>query len=127
MTTNDSLKNLEADIELAQERAATVEAEQKQIQAVFQAISAHAIKGEVAAWSRKRKSIERVITTNIRPLEDKIIEVNAQLMPLYDQLKTMRAEMVEFCIHPIDMLIYNEDHVLCKFCDRKLNVPNLKA
>jgi DNA mismatch repair ATPase MutS len=123
----ESIKNLEADIEVAQLKADATAKEQKQIQAVFTAISSHAIKGEVAAWSRKRKSIERVITTNIRPLEDKIIEANAALIPLYDQITTMRAEMVEFCIHPIDMLIYKEDHVECKFCNRKLNVPTLKA
>lgn len=97
--------------------------EQKQIQAVLATIASHAVKGEIAAWNRKRKSIERIITNNIGPLEDKIIELNAQLLPLYDQLKTMRKEMVEFCIHPIDMLIYKDDHVECKFCEACLAVP----
>jgi hypothetical protein len=92
-------------------------------QAALDIIAGHAVKGEVAAWTRKRKSIERIIATNIRPLEDQIIELNAKLQPLYDQLKTMRQEMVEFCIHPIDMLVEHEDHVLCKFCDARLAVP----
>lgn len=120
ITNEDGIKQLEANIALIEQDT------NQQIQSVFQAISSHAIKGEVAAWNRKRKSIERVITTNIRPLEDKIIEVNAQLIPLYDQLHQMRSEMVDFCIHPIDMLTYKEDHVECKFCTRKLNVPSVK-
>ena len=126
MTPVEEIASITANIESAQV-GPQAEAERKLIAAVFQAVSSHAIKGEVAAWSRKRKSIERVITTNIRPLEDKIIEVNSQLIPLYDQLKTMRAEMVEFCIHPIDMLAYVVDHVECRFCSAKLNVPNVKV
>lgn len=91
--------------------------------AVLQAISNHANKNEIAGWNRKRKAIERVIETHIRPLEDKIMELNAQLMPLYDQLNKMRGELTEFCVHPIDMLIYKDGHVVCKFCSAKLNVP----
>lgn len=91
--------------------------------AALETIASHAIKGEVAAWVRKRKSIERIVENSIRPLEDEIIKLNTQLQPLYDQLKTMRAEMVEFCIHPIDMLVIMDDHVLCKFCDARMAVP----
>lgn len=123
MTTNSQA--LEDNIKA--EEAALDPVEQKRIQAVFQAIGSHAIKGEVAAWTRKRKSIERVVATSIRPLEDQIIAANAALQPLYDQLNTMRAEMVEFCIHPIDMLAYKGDHVICKFCGAKLNAPNVKV
>lgn len=101
--------------------------EQKQIQAVLATIAGHAVKGEIAAWNRKRKSIERIVGNNIRPIEDQIIEANAKLLPLYDQLKTMRNEMVEFCIHPIDMMVHKGDHVECKFCSAKMAVPTKMA
>lgn len=93
---------------------------------ILQTVAAHATKGEIAAWNRKRKSIERLIGTHIQPIEDKILELNAQLIPLYDQLQAQRTEMVEFCVHPIDMLIYKDDHVECKFCMARLGVPNVK-
>lgn len=91
--------------------------------ATLQTIASHANKGEIAAWSRKRKAIERVIEVHIRPLEDKILEINGALMPLYDQLTKMRGELTEFCIHPIDMLVPIDNHVLCKFCNARMNVP----
>jgi hypothetical protein len=95
----------------------------KEDRAILETIAGHAVKGEIAAWNRKRKSIERIITNNIHPLEQKLIELNAQLMPLYDELKSARSAMIEFCIHPIDMLVKVEGHVECKFCDAKMVVP----
>jgi hypothetical protein len=95
--------------------------------AAKEAIAGHANKSETAAWTRKRKSIERLIETKISPLEDKIMELNGQLMPLYDQLAELRTEMVEYCIHPIDMLIAHDGVIVCKFCDAKMAVPKVKA
>lgn len=93
------------------------------IRAVFEVIAGHANKTEIAAWSRKRKAIERVIDVHITPLEQKIIELNGQLMPHYDQLAKQRSELTEFCIHPIDMLVYVDGLVVCKFCEAKMSVP----
>lgn len=90
---------------------------------VLEAIASHANKGEIAAWNRKRKAIERIIEVHIRPLEDKLLELNAELIPHYDKLTEMRNEMTEFCVHPIDMLIHIEGYVHCKFCNAKLAVP----
>lgn len=95
----------------------------QETRAVLEKIASHANKGEIAAWSRKRKAIERLIDTHIRPLEDKLLALNAELMPLYDQLGEARTALIEFCVHPIDMLEPKEGYVMCKFCDAKLNVP----
>ena len=97
----------------------------KLIQAAIKVVANHATKGEIAAWNRKRKSIERLITAHISPLEEKIIEINAELRPMYDQLNTLRAEMVQYCVHPIDLLLYKEGHIHCKFCNAILGVPHV--
>lgn len=97
----------------------------KQIQEAIKIVASHATKGEIAAWNRKRKAIERLITNNISVLEDKIIEANALLIPLYDNLNTLRTEMVQFCVHPTDLLIYKDGHIHCKFCNAVLGVPNV--
>lgn len=95
----------------------------QETRAVLEKIAGHANKGEIAAWSRKRKAIERLIDTHIRPLEDKILALNAELIPLYDQLTESRNALVEFCVHPIDMLEPKDGYIECKFCNAKLNVP----
>lgn len=95
----------------------------QETRAILEKIAGHANKGEIAAWSRKRKAIERLIDTHIRPLEDKILTINGELMPLYDQLTEARAALIEFCVHPIDMLEPKIGHIECKFCNAKLNVP----
>lgn len=95
----------------------------KDTRILLETISNHANKTEIATWNRKRKAIERVIEVHIRPLEDKILELNGALLPHYDQLNKLRTDLVKFCVHPIDMLIFKDTHIECKFCMAKLAVP----
>ena len=92
---------------------------------VLKHIAEHANKSEIASWGRKRKAIEKLVSNQISPLEDKLLEIRNELAPLYDKLDILREDMVAHCVHPIDMLILNEDHVVCKFCMAKMGVPNL--
>jgi len=94
---------------------------------VLKYISEHANKSEIASWGRKRKAIEKLVSTQISPLENELLEIRNELAPLYDKLDILRDEMVSHCVHPIDMLIQKEDHVVCKFCMAKMGVPNLLA
>lgn len=88
-------------------------------------ISNHPTKNEIATFARRRKSIEKFIDSKINPLENEIFEINAKLETCYDELKQMREEMVSICVHPRDLLIFKDDHVLCKFCNVRLGVPKL--
>ena len=44
------------------------------------------------------------------------------MQPLYDDIQELRIRMVDECIHPYDMLIYNDgdDSITCKFCEKTM-------
>jgi len=46
----------------------------------------------------------------------------AKKQPIYDEMQEIREVMVDECIHPFDFLEVKDDHVLCKFCNRKLKL-----
>lgn len=88
-------------------------------------IASHATKNEIATFARRRKSIEKFIDSKINPLENEILDINAKLEPLYDELKALREDMVDICVHPRDLLILKDGYIECKFCGAKLGVPNV--
>lgn len=102
-----------------------IEVDNERFGKMLDAISTHATKNEIATFARRRKSIEKFIDSKINPLENEILEINAKLQPLYDELKALREDMVAICVHPRDMLILKESYVHCKFCDAKMGVPNV--
>lgn len=102
-----------------------VEVVEARIEKMLDTISSHATKNEIATFARRRKSIEKFIDTKINPLENQIFEINAQLQPLYDELKALRDDMVDICVHPRDLLVFNNGVITCKFCEAKLGVPNV--
>lgn len=87
-------------------------------------VASHATKNEIATFARRRKSIERFIDVKISPLENELLDINAKLQPLYDELKALRDDMVNICVHPRDLLIYKDSYIECKFCGAVLGVPN---
>ncbi len=87
----------------------------------LEAIANHATRSEKTAWERKRNNMDKLVK-QLRPLEDKIMEIRAVMNPIYDEIAILRNNMVEDCIHPFDMLIQHPDHVDCKFCGKSLNL-----
>jgi hypothetical protein len=94
--------------------------EQVKIRHIFESVSNHATRSEKTAWERKRTNMDKLIK-QLSPLEDKIMEIRAKMEPIYDEIAELRTLMVEECIHPFDMLLYNDDQTIrCKFCEKLL-------
>ena len=83
-------------------------------------------KNEKLSWTRRQKSLEKVIEEEINPLSEQIMILENQRRELYDKVMAARQQMVKECIHPKNSLVHMDDHILCKFCDRKLSIPRTK-
>lgn len=80
-------------------------------------------KADVLAWKRREKKLKDIIDNKLKPLEDKILEIQLQKQPFFDEIHEIRKEMTESCIHPDDQLVeLNNSIILCKFCDKKLKI-----
>jgi small-conductance mechanosensitive channel len=88
---------------------------------IFESVSNHATRSEKTAWERKRTNMEKLIT-QLRPLEDQIMEIRSAMRPIYDDITALRSIMVDECIHPYDMLVINEslETITCKFCEKTM-------
>ena len=104
-------------------RPANETEEEARIRKIFEDISNHATRGEKASWRRKMASMEKHLAL-LSPIEDQILELQAQKESIFDDIQVIRATMVNECIHPYDYLIYKEDHVVCKFCNKQVSIPN---
>lgn len=78
-------------------------------------------RAEKVSWNRKLANLE-ALYDKITPLEDQILDLIAQKQPIYDEMQEIRSTMVDECIHPFDYLVIQDDHILCKFCNRKMKV-----
>lgn len=80
---------------------------------------------ELSSWKRMMKKMVSLID-EIRPIEDAILLLTTQKMPIFDRIQELRMIMVSTCIHPKEHLVVQEGHVLCKFCDKRLRVQHAK-
>lgn len=94
---------------------------QKHERLAKESIANHATRSEKTAWGRKQLNLEKMIREEVRPIEEKILDLQHQLRPFYDQIQQMRQEMVESCVHPYDMLVAHDNAVTCKFCGKTLS------
>lgn len=96
-------------------------AEQKHERLMKEAVANHATRSEKTSWGRKRLNLEKLINKELRSREERILQLQHELQPYYDQVKEMRSEMVETCIHPFDHLVVLESGgVHCKFCNKTM-------
>jgi hypothetical protein len=86
-------------------------------------IANHASRSEKMSWDRKMDAMVKLLA-KLRPIEDQILELMAQKLPIMDEIATLRQDMVRECIHPFDHLVTKEDHVLCKFCNKRIGIPS---
>lgn len=91
---------------------------------VREEISNAANRSEKTSWNRKMDNMVKLLAA-LRPIEDKIIELQSKKIPLFDEIQGLRTQMVNECIHPFEYLIVNSTHAVCKFCDRKMSIPKL--
>lgn len=95
--------------------------EEAAIRHVMETISSVATRNEKVSWNRKMDSLQDLLD-QIRPIEDKIIDLLASKQPIMDEMQEIRKEMVKDCVHPYTHLIHKDDHVVCKFCNKKFVV-----
>lgn len=88
-------------------------------------ISNNANRSEKTSWNRKMDNMVKLLA-ELRPIEDKIVELHEKKIPLFDEIQTLRKEMVKDCVHPYEYVLVEKDHAVCKFCERKISLPNIE-
>ena len=91
---------------------------------IFEAISNFSDRSEKTSWNRKMDNMVKLIA-RMRPIEDQILALQHRKMPIFDDVQELRELMVAECVHPYQHLVLNEDHVLCKFCNRNIGLPDI--
>lgn len=93
----------------------------KQLPTAIEVIVSRVPNNELTSWKRMMKKMDKLID-KIRPLEEEILGLTAAKMPIFDKIQELRMEMVKVCIHPKEHLVEVDKYILCKFCDKKLQV-----
>ena len=96
--------------------------EQARIRRMLEAVANNSDRSEKTSWNRKLDNMVKLVA-KLTPIEDQIAELEAQKIPILDEVQALRNVMVNECIHPLDHLVYHDDHILCKFCNKRISVP----
>jgi len=88
----------------------------------LEAVSNSSNRSEKTSWNRKMDNMVKLIA-KLRPIEEQMIELHAQKIPVLDDIAELRSMMILECVHPFDQLAHHEDYIECKFCSRKIRVP----
>lgn len=96
--------------------------EESHTRQLLETIANNADRSEKTSWNRKMDNMVKLIA-KMKPIEENILELSEQKMPIFDDIQELRLIMVKECVHPFDHLTYFEDHVRCKFCERRISVP----
>ena len=83
-------------------------------------------RSEKTSWNRKMNNMVKLLSL-LRPIEDKILELQAQKEPIFDEIQILRCVMIKECIHPEEYLLHKGDYIQCKFCEKKLSLPHGKS
>jgi hypothetical protein len=99
-------------------------AEQKQERLIKEAIANGPSRSDKVSWNRKMDNMVKLMT-KLSPIEEEIIALQAKKIPIFDEIQQLRETMVAECVHPYEYLVVNDDHILCKFCGKRLSKPNV--
>lgn len=91
---------------------------------VKEAIANASNRSEKTSWNRKMDNMVKLIT-QLRPIEDKIVALEAQKYPIMDEITALRKLMLNECIHPYEYIELKSDHAECKFCCKRLSIPDV--
>lgn len=97
--------------------------EEQKLRLQKEKISNAANRSEKVSWNRKMDNMVKLLG-QLRPIEEQILELYTQKMPIFDQVQELRETMVKECVHPYEYLVIHDDHALCKFCGKKISLPN---
>ena len=90
-----------------------------------EAIANTADRSEKTSWNRKMDNMVKLMS-QIRPIEDEILDLQAKKQPIFDEIQELRSLMVKECVHPYEYLAIHDTHAECKFCNKKISLPNVK-
>ena len=108
---------------MARRKTPENETEQEAIEReIKEKIANTANRSEKTSWNRKMDNMVSLMA-KLMPIEEQIIELQAQKNPIFDEIQELRNTMVNECTHPYEYLVVEEDHVRCKFCNKKLSKP----
>jgi len=91
-----------------------------------EALNTFSSKKERMAWARLHEKMTKILTT-LEPIEEEMRELQVKRVEILDMIQDLRTTMIASCVHPMHMLVHNDDHILCKFCESKFSVPNKKV
>lgn len=96
--------------------------EQQRVRQILESVSNYPDRSDKTSWQRKMANLEKLVA-ELNPIEDILLDFNSRKQDIVDKIVILRKEMIENCLHPYDMLVLKEDHVECKFCNRKIMIP----
>lgn len=95
-----------------------------QIRRTLELVSNYADRSAKTSWNRKMDNMVSLLA-KLRPIEQQIIDLTTQKMPIFDEVQLLRETMVADCIHPYQHLVLLDDSiVLCKFCNKRIVMNN---
>ena len=97
-------------------------AHEKEQRQLFESIANNANRSEKTSWNRKLENMVKLMA-KLRPIESQIIELEVEKTPILDDIHALRQTMVKEGVHPFEYLVRKDDHVLCKFCNRRIVSP----
>lgn len=87
----------------------------------MESVANFATRSEKMAWNRMMDNMVTLLAT-LKPIEDKIIDLQAKKIPIFDEIQVLRSRMVKECIHPEEQLVKKDGFVECKFCMKKFKL-----
>lgn len=87
----------------------------------MESVANAANRSEKVSWERKMNNMMSCLE-KLTPIEDQILDLMASKLPIIDKISEIRSDMVFQCIHPMEQLSHNGDHIECKFCNRKFSL-----
>lgn len=97
--------------------------EEANIRRMLEAVSNNANRSEKTSWNRKEDNMVKLLA-QLRPIEEEILDLIGKKQPILDKIKDLRTTMVNECVHPYQHLTFHEDHIVCKFCNKRLGIPS---
>jgi len=90
---------------------------------LFEAVANAANRSDKTSWNRKMDNMVKLLA-KLRPIEQQIIDLQAQKIPIMDEIAELRQTMVTECVHPFEFLVDKGTHVECKFCNKRISKPS---
>lgn len=95
--------------------------EQTKTRQLLDTIANVATRGEKVSFDRKFDNMVSLLSL-VKPIEDQILDLMAQKVPIIEQIEALRKTMIGNCIHPMTHLTVHNNTVHCKFCNRTFSV-----